>query len=75
MARDVSHEQLIQLVHARPALWDKRSAEYSNQNSRSMKWEEIFEEVTPNWLSLSNRHHRIHGEKNHDKVEIPKRPL
>ncbi|PIO15310.1 hypothetical protein AB205_0208150 [Aquarana catesbeiana] len=61
-ARDVSHEQLIQLVHARPALWDKRSAEYSDRNCTSMKWE-VFEEVTPNWLSLSNRHRRIRGEK------------
>ncbi|XP_040177472.1 golgin subfamily A member 6-like protein 22 [Rana temporaria] len=63
MARDVSHERLIQLVHVRPALWDKRSAEYSDRNTISVKWEEIFKEVTPNWLSLSSKQRRIRGDK------------
>ncbi|XP_040210391.1 uncharacterized protein LOC120941167 [Rana temporaria] len=63
MAKDVSQEHLIQLVHDRPALWDKRCAEYSDKHISSLKWEEIYETVTPEWLTLSTKRRRIRGEQ------------
>ncbi|XP_040191378.1 uncharacterized protein LOC120940360 isoform X2 [Rana temporaria] len=52
-ARDISHEAIIALVHARPELWDPECPGYADRVLKRSKWEEVYKFVTPNWDEMS----------------------
>ncbi|KAF6213065.1 hypothetical protein GE061_010779 [Apolygus lucorum] len=66
---DESAELLIESVEARPALYNKALKDYANANIKKILWEEVCEQVVPNWSAL-------HGEER-SKVglDIPKKWL
>ncbi|PIO23718.1 hypothetical protein AB205_0168760 [Aquarana catesbeiana] len=59
----MAKECLINLVHARPAIWDKKSSQYSDRITKGRIWEEIFQDVTPNWTSMNAKQRKIRGKK------------
>ncbi|KAL5236468.1 hypothetical protein ACI65C_003878 [Semiaphis heraclei] len=34
-------ERLIEIVHSKPALWDKRTSQYQNRNLKQKEWKDV----------------------------------
>ncbi|XP_068212720.1 uncharacterized protein [Palaemon carinicauda] len=51
---EIDVERLITLVKERPVLWDKSQEEYSSMNASIIAWRDIYQELCPKFLSLSN---------------------
>jgi len=39
--RDDAIETIIQLVHERPAIWDKRHCDYKKNHVKNLAWKEV----------------------------------
>lgn len=54
-------DKFIQCIHEKPALWEKRSKEYSDKNCREKSWIEIGEIMFENWLDLELAERDVKG--------------
>ncbi|XP_063543193.1 uncharacterized protein LOC134751678 [Cydia strobilella] len=46
-------KQLIELVQAHPCLWDRQALDYKDRLARDRAWEQIFEELDPQFKECS----------------------
>ncbi|XP_063370582.1 uncharacterized protein LOC134658841 [Cydia amplana] len=46
-------KQLIELVQARPCLWDRQAPDYKDRLARDRAWAQIFEELDPQFTEYS----------------------
>lgn len=46
-------QKIIVEVQKRPALYDTTMRQYSDRNTKSKLWEEVFQHVVDNWMTLS----------------------
>ncbi|XP_040297443.1 uncharacterized protein LOC121008814 [Bufo bufo] len=51
----IDNELLIQLVEARPALWDHTDRRHADNHATLFLWHEIGEAIVPNWEDLGDR--------------------
>ncbi|PIO12273.1 hypothetical protein AB205_0152640 [Aquarana catesbeiana] len=60
MARDVSQEELINLVHERPGLWDSTCRDHSDRVRTQQLWDKISKLVTQNWSTMTPKQRDQH---------------
>ncbi|XP_040294942.1 uncharacterized protein LOC121006090 [Bufo bufo] len=51
----IDNDLLIQLVEARPALWDHTDRRHADHNATRLLWHEICKAIVPNWEDLRDR--------------------
>ncbi|XP_044147822.1 uncharacterized protein LOC122935934 isoform X2 [Bufo gargarizans] len=51
----INCELLIQLVEARPALWDQTDPKHSDHNTTRRQWQEVYANLVPTWNDLSRQ--------------------
>ncbi|CAG5022752.1 unnamed protein product [Parnassius apollo] len=50
---NIDIEQLIALMHKRPALWDKFDPKYHDRILKARLWEEIYQQIYFTWEQYS----------------------
>uniref|UniRef100_A0A8D8T027 MADF domain-containing protein n=1 Tax=Cacopsylla melanoneura TaxID=428564 RepID=A0A8D8T027_9HEMI len=63
----IDNEQLISLVEARPALWDKHSDDYKDKNLKSECWREICLVLNEDFNVLDQNERREYEKQIHSK--------